>query len=191
MEVGKEFRPSPKLRMLYFTYLVIGVVLGVLTWYIPLLNIAPPEIITFITIPVATIIILIAIWIPTYYRSIIYKMTEDEIIWSRGVLIKSTGIVPYNRITNIDVTQGPIERMYGIATLLIHTAGYSGPRGPEIKLSGIENYEELKEKIMEMVKGRRPAAVETYEEGDTQEMILRELIKIRKTLERMLEAGSG
>ncbi|MEM2082887.1 MAG: PH domain-containing protein [Nitrososphaerota archaeon] len=32
-----------------------------------------------------------------------YKLTEDEIIWKRGVWFKSTGIVPYNRITNIDV----------------------------------------------------------------------------------------
>ena len=32
-------------------------------------------------------------------------------------------MVPFGRVQHIDVHQGPIERAYGLATLVLHTAG--------------------------------------------------------------------
>jgi membrane protein YdbS with pleckstrin-like domain len=55
-----------------------------------------------------------------------YELRDDEINWKRGVWFRTTGIVPYNRITNLDVRQGPFMRYLGISTLAIQTAGYSG-----------------------------------------------------------------
>ena len=104
-----------------------------------------------------------------------------------GIQFKKIGVVPYNRIINIDIGQGPISRMLGIATLKIQTAGYSGQARPEIKIEGIEQFEELRELIMEFVKGKKPVAVETYEEEDIDLKILNELVKIRKLLEKSSE----
>ena len=148
---------------------------------------APFEVKVGITIPILAILIFIAYWIPRYYDTIVYKLTENEIVWRRGVWFKNTGIVPYNRITNIDIGQGPISRMLGIATLKIQTAGYSGQARPEIKIEGIEQFEELRELIMGFVKGKKPVAVETYEEENIDLKILNELVKIRKLLEKFLK----
>ncbi len=104
---------------------------------------------------------------------------------------KKTGIVPYNRITNIDITQGPISRKLGIATLKIQTAGYSGQQArAEIKMEGIEQFEELREFIMEFVRGKKPVAVETYKDESIGLKILNELVKIRKLLEKSPATGS-
>lgn len=51
------------------------------------------------------------------------------------------GIVPYNRITNLDIRQGPVMRILGLSTLSIQTAGYSGQAIPEIKIEGVEHAE--------------------------------------------------
>ena len=52
-----------------------------------------------------------------------YRVDADEIeIWS-GVLWRQAVVVPRSRVQHIDVSQGPIERSYGLATLSIHTAG--------------------------------------------------------------------
>jgi membrane protein YdbS with pleckstrin-like domain len=120
---------------------------------------------------------------------VLYKLTNSEIVWRRGVWFKKTGIVPYNRITNVDTNQGPISRMLEIASLKVQTAGYSAPSGKfgglaEIRIDGIEQFEELRELIMEFVRGKKPVAVETYEEENNDLKILNELVKIRELLEK-------
>jgi hypothetical protein len=131
-------------------------------------------------------LILVVAWIPLYYESITYRLTDSEIVWNRGVWFRMTGIVPYSRITNIDITQGPISRSLGIAALRIQTAGYSSQTAPfqEIKLEGVTNFDQLRELIMSRVRGRKPVATETYDEGDVETKILEELARIRQLLER-------
>lgn len=191
IKIDGEFKPAEQFRKLYFIYLILAILFGILTWYLPILLFAPFMIIIGFLIPILAILIFIIYWIPKYYNSMLYKLTEDEIIWRRGVWFKKTGVVPYNRITNVDINQGPISRMLGIASLKIQTAGYSAPSGgfgslAEIKIEGIEEFEELREFIMGFVRGRRPVAVETYEE-DTNLKILNELVRIRKLLEKSSE----
>jgi membrane protein YdbS with pleckstrin-like domain len=65
--------------------------------------------------------------------------------WKRGVWVPTTGIVPYNRITNIDVRPGPVMRVLGIFTRAVQTAGYSGQAVPEIRIEGMEHEGELRE----------------------------------------------
>ena len=184
IKIGKEFKPAPQFKRLYYVYLVLGVIFCVLTWYTPVLLFAPPIVTLIISIPILVSLIFIIYWIPKYYDTISYKLTDNEIVWRRGVWFKNTGVVPYNRITNIDIGQGPISRMLGIAALKIQTAGYSGKQArSEIKIEGVEQFEELRELIMKFVRGKRPVAVESYEEDDVNLKILNELVKIRKLLQ--------
>jgi len=185
IKINEEFRPAPQLKKLYWIYFVLAIFLGVLWWCIPVILFAPPVITVCISLPIVAVLIFTAYWIPKYYDSIVYKLTENEIIWKRGVWFKNTGIVPYNRITNIDITQGPISRKLGIAALKIQTAGYSGQQArSEIRINGIEDFEELREVIMGFVKGKKPVAVETYEEENIDSRILNEVVRIRKLLEK-------
>ncbi|MBU7018065.1 MAG: PH domain-containing protein [Theionarchaea archaeon] len=184
------FKPAPQFKTLYYVYLVLVVFLSVFTWYIPVAVFAPSTATFYITICTAIILIPVVVltlyWIPTYYNSMIYQFTNTEIEWRRGVWFKKTGIVPYNRITNVDVEQGPLSRRLGVASLKIQTAGYSAPSGaggvPEMKIVGVEQFEELRSILMAHVRGKKPVAVETYEE-DTSSRMLEELTKLRKLLE--------
>jgi hypothetical protein len=195
--IGKEFHPSPQFRKLYYIYLLLVIIIAFLPWYLPMtvaLILYASNTVSFLVITIITLILLVPVlialyWIPRYYRSIRYNLTNSEIEWRRGVWFKKTGIVPYNRITNVDISQGPISRALGIAALKIQTAGYSVPSGgmggtAEIKLEGIEQYDELQELIMSHVRGKRPVAIETYEEEDIQVKMLEELENIRKLLEK-------
>ena len=187
IKIGEEFKPAPQFKKLYYIYLVLVILIG-LTWYLPLLLFAPFEVKLVISIPILAILSFIAYWIPKYYDTMAYKLTENEIVWWRGVWFKNTGIVPYNRITNIDITQGPISRKLGIAALKIQTAGYSGQYSrAEIKIEGMEQFEDLRELVMGFVKGKKPVAVETYEEENIDLKILNELVKIRELLEKSSE----
>jgi len=188
IRIGEEFKPSPKFMKLYFIYYLFTIIIGFLPWYIPMVILAPPVASVPISLVFIPMIIFAGAWIPKYYNSIAYKLTEHEIIWRRGVWFKYTGIVPYNRITNIDIAQGPISRRLGIASLKIQTAGYSvGKARAELRLDGIERFEELRDLIMSFVKKRKPAAVEVFEEEELGQRILDELVKIRKLLENCVK----
>lgn len=51
-----------------------------------------------------------------------YAEREDDLLIRHGVVIKRLSIVPYGRMQFIDVSAGPIDRMFGLATVKLHTA---------------------------------------------------------------------
>jgi membrane protein YdbS with pleckstrin-like domain len=57
------------------------------------------------------------------YRRWSYREGEDELEIRRGMLIRVRTIVPFGRVQHIDVAQGPVQRNFGLATLILHTAG--------------------------------------------------------------------
>lgn len=52
-----------------------------------------------------------------------YQISADRLRVVRGLLFRSDTVVPFGRVQHIDVHQGPLDRFFGIATLMLHTAG--------------------------------------------------------------------
>jgi len=57
------------------------------------------------------------------YQARGYQLGADRLRVVRGLLFRRDTVVPFGRVQHIDVHQGPIERGYGLATLVLHTAG--------------------------------------------------------------------
>lgn len=57
------------------------------------------------------------------YRALGYRIDEDELHIGRGVWTRTETLVPLARVQHIDVSQGPLERAFGISRLILHTAG--------------------------------------------------------------------
>lgn len=57
------------------------------------------------------------------YQARGFQMGADRLRVVRGLIFRSDTVVPFGRVQHIDVHQGPIERGYGLATLVVHTAG--------------------------------------------------------------------
>jgi membrane protein YdbS with pleckstrin-like domain len=67
-----------------------------------------------------------------------YREEEDELHVRHGLLVRFRTVVPFGRVQHIDVAQGPIERRFGLATLILHTAG---TRGAAVPLPGLPHDE--------------------------------------------------
>ncbi len=52
-----------------------------------------------------------------------YALRDHELLIRRGVLIKHIYAVPFSRIQHVDTHSGVIERSFGLANLVVHTAG--------------------------------------------------------------------
>lgn len=56
------------------------------------------------------------------YRYWSWVTTEDAVEIRHGVINRHVSVVPYHRIQQIDIDRDPIERMLGIATLVLRSA---------------------------------------------------------------------
>lgn len=48
---------------------------------------------------------------------------------SRGLLVRRLSVVPDGRMQFVDVTAGPVERAFRLATVKLHTAAAAGDAG--------------------------------------------------------------
>lgn len=51
-----------------------------------------------------------------------YLERDDDLMVARGLMVRRLSVVPYGRMQFVDVVAGPLERMFGISTLHMHTA---------------------------------------------------------------------
>ena len=195
------FKPSPA----FVPWFIIDflLLLGLIASFtvLPMFMAASPEIDGIVTGIVLAGLLLLAIlfivWTRLYYNTMEYELHDDELRWRRGVWFRTTGIVPYNRITNLDLRQGPVMRWLKISTISIQTAGYSGQAVPEIRIEAIEQAEELRELLRKYVRacsarsdgtgtGANVSAVaeSPVATTGTSILILDELKKIRLLLEQ-------
>lgn len=72
---------------------------------------------------VALLAILAVLWPRWDYQRTSYRVDEMGLEIRRGVIWRHQLSVPIGRVQHADVSQGPLQRMFGIATLTVHTAG--------------------------------------------------------------------
>lgn len=75
-------------------------------------------------------------WPPRAYQHTSYRVDDQGIEIRRGVYWRVVINVPRSRVQHIDVSQGPIERRYGLGTLVIYTAGTDHAK---VEVEGLEH----------------------------------------------------
>jgi len=191
--LNTPFKPSPSMKTWYRVGIAFVIIVILLFSYVPAVLFSDMPIVFSVIILAGTVILfaLLWYWVGLYYVSMWYELRDDEINWKRGVWFRTTGIVPYNRITNLDVRQGPFMRYLGISNLALQTAGYSGQAVPEIVIEAIDHAEELREQMRSMIRGS-PArddgtgnsAISSTSGSPVDQQILSELKSIRSLLEK-------
>lgn len=193
VNLNEDFKPANKYTgYLLITYLVLTVLIwAAATSWMFIDSFFRLFILVGIAV-LAVILIFICIWAPLYYKSVVYHLNDTEMTWKRGVFFRKTGIVPYNRITNVDIVQGPVMRVFGISHLKIETAGGGASKSyAEIQIEGVTDPEPLRQLIMDFVRGQKPAAAATGTEykpaaaaaNADMQALLEEVAAIRRLLE--------
>lgn len=70
------------------------------------------------------------------YRCSAWRLTPGGLEIRHGVVWKSVISLPRDRVQHTDVSQGPLDRNFGIATLIVHTAG---SHHAMVALAGLEH----------------------------------------------------
>jgi membrane protein YdbS with pleckstrin-like domain len=82
------------------------------------------------------------------YRSWGYAEREDDLLVRRGIAFTRLSVVPYGRMQFIDVTAGPLERLFDLATVRLHTAAAA----TDARIPGLEEEEaaRLRDRLAEL-----------------------------------------
>lgn len=85
---------------------------------------------------------------PLAYQRWRFGFLEDLLLMRYGILFVEERAVPVRRMQHVDLTRGPIERLFGLATLVVFTAGNEGSafRVPGL---GLRRAQELRDRIVE------------------------------------------
>ena len=185
-------KPEKEQKTMWFIGWTVPFVIGLVLWVVLLLAV---DKLIFGLCVVGWLILmsLILLYIPAFYKSLEYIIDSDSVKMRKGVFWRKRVTVPYTKITNIDVTQGPIQRIFNIGTIHVQTAGAGGASGSqaELNLLGIGDTDGLKDTIMERVRGytiSEPEEVkkEVVQESDSEifRHMLKELTAIHEELEK-------
>jgi uncharacterized protein len=71
------------------------------------------------------------------FRSWSYQEREEDLVVKRGVAFRRLSVVPYGRMQFVDVTAGPIERLFKLSTIKLHTAAAAS----DARIPGLEQHE--------------------------------------------------
>ena len=63
------------------------------------------------------------VWPAARYRRTRYRVDQHGLTIRRGIFWRSETFVPRSRIQHTDVLQGPLQRQFELASLIVHTAG--------------------------------------------------------------------
>ena len=74
------------------------------------------------------------LWPAVRYRHTRYRLDAHGVTIRRGVVWRTVTSVPTSRVQHTDVSRGPVQRYFDLATLVIHTAG---TRDASVTLSGL------------------------------------------------------
>ncbi len=199
----KIIKPDKKLVtkqwgiLLVLSFLVVLIAL-LLQFLLPLSEDVTPRDVSSLVWPIAggAIFILLAVVGPLlvlWVKNLSYMIGEEKVTIHKGILTKVQKNIPIRAITDFIVNRSIFDRILGIASIRIQTAGQSQtPTGYEGNIAGMADWEGLHQTLRDRLKKLHPVSesLATWEsfppttEGEMLSQILNELKAIRKAVER-------
>jgi len=82
------------------------------------------------------------------FRAWRYQERHEDLLVARGVMVQRLSVVPYGRMQFVEVTAGPIERLFHLSTVKLHTAAAAS----DARIPGLEPAEagRLRDRLTEL-----------------------------------------
>ncbi|WP_194762709.1 PH domain-containing protein [Microbacterium sp. UFMG61] len=111
---------------------------------------------TWAWIPAGVIVVITLITLvilPRQAKAIGYMLRSDDIVFRKGILWQRMIAVPYGRMQLVDITQGPLDRAFGVSQLkMVTAAATTGVQIPGLTQAASEA---LRDTLIEVAETRR------------------------------------
>jgi uncharacterized protein len=140
--------PSPGLwRMRRAEVVTISVVLAAFFGLLFLASVSPLAGLVSVLV-VAALGTVLSWFMRRRFRAWRYQERHEDLIVARGVMVQRLSVVPYGRMQFVEVTAGPVERIFGLSTVKLHTAAAAS----DARIPGLEREEaaRLRDRLTEL-----------------------------------------
>lgn len=101
-----------------------------------------------------------------YWRRFEFRVGANEIRIDSGILNRTHRSIPFDRIQDVDISQGPLARLLGLARVRFETGGSAGSKEDDGALAAIALARA--EAIRDQVRARRGVAVKAADADDVE-----------------------
>jgi membrane protein YdbS with pleckstrin-like domain len=174
-EPVRSLRPAPGylryLKFLFWVAFIPGDILPVLGWVAVFLALPP---LGLLLIPVLVVValgpdIVAYVGIHLRYDTTWYVLTDRSLRIRRGILTIHETTISFENVQNVEVRQGPVQRYFGIADVVVQTAGggaahAKGQHGASMGahvgiLQGLDDADAVRNQILACVERTRAAGL--------------------------------
>lgn len=99
-------------------------------------------------------LVALSVWFSLWYPPRLYETwgyrIDARVLETRsGRMFQRARLLPLSRLQHVDIERGPLERMFGLASLILHTAG---THSANIRVPGLEASEavRLRDRLIEI-----------------------------------------
>lgn len=197
-----QFFPDPRYQSVMAVNIVLFFFITLFWWSVPGLIILLNQeiglaVAAVIAIAAHAALLLPALWLASVYvRRLRYELHADEVVIHAGIVTRSVRHVPLRAVTNLKVTRGPVERLFGLGTLHVETAGTSGQSSTaEGVLRGLAQVDAVYRLIADELLRYRSALAPTQAgadlppEGNAAEILVALLDEVRAIRARLDASG--
>lgn len=193
-----QFRPNRSLMYLQLVGALILAALPAACLAIPLYVFGKGQglVVPIVVGVFATIAILRILFVLLHFPTIRYEIDDQNVTNSEGMFWRVKRSTPVDKITNVDVRQGPLDRMLGIGQIWIFTPS-TGAQMPEARLVGVEDPHRLRARILAVSEDAKSAALhaaagERYGQPRADDdTLLAEMLETLKRIELLLKSTSA
>ena len=167
-------------------------------WLALLIFVPTAGILTAPFIAVILTFVNLAIWLAIHlrYDTTWYVMSDRSIRLRRGIWIITEMTLTFENIQNVKVTQGPIQRYFGIFDVIIETAGGGGSEHPGKDqplismhrgvIEGVSNAHEVRDLILKRMKKSQSAGLGDDTISKAQPMWTPEHLQVLREIKSLL-----
>jgi membrane protein YdbS with pleckstrin-like domain len=177
-EVVRSLRPAHGylryLKCLFWVWLIPLDVAPIAAWTISAL--AMPSLAVALVVPLAILVIvpdvIAYVAIHLRYDTTWYVLTDRSLRIRRGIWVIHETTISFENVQHVEVRQGPLQRVFGIADVIVQTAGGGGGAGAPGShggssssnthlgiLQGLDDAEVVRDQILEHVRRARSAGL--------------------------------
>jgi membrane protein YdbS with pleckstrin-like domain len=190
-----EIRPDSKIKNLYSltNFLVFLFYCPIPVIVLQIIKQRPHHLYDFWSLVIAVVGILIfvffQVYLLAYIKTLRYELTSEDLRLEEGVFWKRRKVIPFHKITNLNTLQGPLERRFDLGHMNVQTAGHGANTSPEGKLVGLQDFDRIKEEVMQkvkLVKSEATTMEDRPREGSERE-IQRQMLEVLRRIDKNLQ----
>lgn len=121
---GYRVLDSSCLKSMYLSRIIAVIIIAVVFCAVYMAEASASDLYRYVTVLVLLVVVVYALVSPiVFYKRYRYRMDDEKIEIRKGIIYITHTLVPIERVHQVDVNAGPVNRLFGLADVSITTAG--------------------------------------------------------------------